>query len=288
MKKIFKIILVLLTLIAAIAASVFYIQNSQIPVLKPSGFIAEKEKNLIITASELMLIVAIPVFVMTIFFSWYYREENEKAKHTPDWEHNTLVEYFWWGIPFVIITCLAVITWKSSFELSPFKPLESNKKPLVIQAVALQWKWLFIYPEEGIATINYIRFPVDQPVLFEITADAPMNSFWIPALGGQIYAMPAMRSQLNLIANKKGVFRGLSSNISGTGFSKMTFNAEATSISDYKSWVEKAKDSPLLMNWKTYSSLVKPTETNPVVLYKLEKKNLFDDILMQYMMPKAE
>lgn len=288
MKKIFKIILALITLIAVVAASVIYIQNHAIPVLQPSGFIGVKERNLIITASELMLIVAIPVFVMTIFFSWYYREENEKAKHTPDWEHNTLVEYFWWGIPFVIITCLAVITWKSSYELSPFKPLESNKKPLVIQAVALQWKWLFIYPDEGIATINYIRFPVDQPILFQITADAPMNSFWIPALGGQIYAMPAMRSEINLIANKKGTFRGLSSNISGTGFSKMTFNAEATSTADYQSWVEKAQDSRLTMNWKTYSQLVKPTEQNPVKLYKLEKRNLFDDILMQYMMPKAE
>jgi cytochrome o ubiquinol oxidase subunit 2 len=285
MKKLFKILIFMITVTVIVFASVRYIATHPVPVLQPSGLIGEKERDLIITASELMMIVAIPVFIMTFFFAWYYREDNDKAHHTPDWEHNHLIEYCWWGIPFVIIVCLALITWKSSFELSPFQPLESKKKPLVIQAVALQWKWLFIYPEENIATINYIRFPFNHPIRFEVTADAPMNSFWIPALGGQIYAMPAMRSEINLIANETGKFRGLSANISGTGFSKMTFTAEATDEKEFTSWVEKAQKEVKRLNWETYSKLVEPTTENPVTYYQLEKKTLFDDIVMKYMMP---
>ena len=206
MKKFIKISLITLLLAAATVATILYIKSNNIAVLEPKGFIGVKEKDLIITSVLLMLIVVIPVFGMTIFFSWKYREGNPKAKHAPNWEHNAIAEYCWWGIPFIIITCLAVITWKSSYDLSPFKPLKSDQKPITIQAVALQWKWLFIYPEQEIATVNYIKFPVNTPIHFEITADAPMNSFWIPQLGGQIYAMPAMRSQLNLIADEKGIY----------------------------------------------------------------------------------
>ncbi len=284
MKKLFKILIVVLLLIGIAAASTIYIKNSNIAVLEPKGLIAEKERDLIITASELMLIVVIPVFFMTFYFAWRYREGKGSA-HTPDWEHNAIAEYFWWGVPIVIIICLAVITWKSSFELSPFKPIQSTKKGIVIQAVALQWKWFFIYPEEGIATVNYIQFPVDTTVKFEITADAPMNSFWIPQLGGQIYAMPAMRSTLNLIANQIGSYRGLSSNISGTGFAGMTFEAKVTSDSDFNRWVSSVKSSSQGFGKKEYENLVKPTMNVPASTYVLKDKGLFDSILMKYMAP---
>lgn len=286
MKKVFKFLIVAILLIGIAAATTLYIQSHTIAVLEPKGFIGEKERNLIVTASELMLIVVIPVLLMTLFFSWRYREGNEKAKHTPNWEHNAIAEYFWWGIPFIIITCLAVITWKSSYELSPFKSLQSNKKAMTIQAVALQWKWLFIYPEQGIATVNYIEFPVNVPIKFEITADAPMNSFWIPELGGQIYAMPAMKSELNLIANKTGTFKGLSSNISGTGFAGMTFKAKATSQAEFDQWISSVKSGSKGFSLQDYNQLVLPSENNPVSLYVLKDPKLFEEILMKYMKPR--
>lgn len=285
MKRIFKIAIVSLLILGALALSALFIMTHNIPVLDPKGMIGVKECDLISTASLLMLIVVVPVFILTIFFAWRYRESNVKAKHTPDWAHNSIAEYCWWGVPLVIIVILAVITWKSSHELSPFVPLESNKKPVRIQVVALDWKWLFIYPEEGIATINFIQFPEQTPINFEITADAPMNSFWIPQLGGQIYAMPAMRTKLHLIADEVGVFRGASANISGKGFAGMTFTAQASSQADFEQWVQSMKSSSKQLGLKEYDQLVTPSEYNPVASYVLLQRDLFDQILMKYMTP---
>ena len=247
--------------------------------------IAAKERELIITASLLMLIVVIPVFIFTLFFAWRYRA-NGSAKHTPDWEHNNIAEYCWWGVPLMIVIILAVITYKTSHELNPFKPIHTGKKPITIQAVALDWKWLFIYPEEGIATINYVQFPEKTPINFEITSDAPMNSFWIPQLGGQIYAMPAMRTKLHLIANETGIFRGSSANISGKGFAGMVFQAEAALEADFNDWVESARESDKELTLETYKGLVKPSEYAPVSVYRLIQSDLFEHILMKYMEPK--
>lgn len=285
MKKIFKVIIVLLILLGIAAASTIYIRSSNIAVLEPAGMIGAKEKDLIITASLLMLIIVIPVFILTAFFAWRYREDNLKAKHAPDWEHNVVAEYCWWGVPLIIISILAVIAYRSSHDLNPFDPIKSDKKPITIQVVALQWKWLFIYPEQQIATINYIEFPVATPINFEITADAPMNSFWIPQLGGQIYAMPAMRSKLSLIADKEGSFRGLSSNISGTGFAGMTFTAKSGSEQEFNEWVSSIKSSSRPLDIKGYSYLVKPSENNPVQTFTLAEPNLFHQILMKYLEP---
>lgn len=286
MKKKFKVILLILFFIGAFALSAIYISTHDIPVLNPKGMIGMKERDLIITASLLMLIVVIPVLVLTWFFAWRYRESNTKSRHAPDWEHNYIAEYCWWGIPLVIIVILAIITWKSSHELNPYKPIESDKKTLTIQVVALQWKWLFIYPEQGIATVNYVQFPEKTPVYFEITADAPMNSFWIPQLGGQIYAMPAMRTKLHLIADEIGSYRGVSSNLSGEGFAGMTFTAKATSQSDFDQWVQSTKSlKPLSLS--DYNQLVEPSSYNPVASYSLNQTDLFDQIVMKYMHPKG-
>lgn len=285
MKKAFKIIIIALLLIAAAAISILYIQNNNIAVLEPKGMIGIKEKDLIITSSLLMLIVVIPVLILTWIFAWKYHEKNEKARHAPDWEHNAIAEYCWWGVPIVIISILAVITWKSSHELNPFKPIESNKKALTIQVVALQWKWLFLYPEQGIATLGYVEFPAQTPIHFEVTADAPMNSFWIPQLGGQIYAMPAMRSQLHLIADEEGIFRGASANFSGTGFAGMTFTAKATSEAEFDAWVKSGQSAGQVLNMQQYNDLVKPSANNPTATYVLQQRDLFDQILMKYMEP---
>jgi cytochrome o ubiquinol oxidase subunit 2 len=285
MKKSFKVVLVFLLFLAACAFTVMYMSSHSIPVLDPKGMIGEKERDLIITASLLMLIVVIPVFILTLAFAWIYREGNTKAKHHPDWEHNSIAECCWWGVPIFVIAILAVITWKSSYELSPFKPIETGKKPLNVQVVALEWKWLFIYPEQKIATVNFLQIPEKTPIYFEITSDAPMNSFWIPQLGGQIYAMPAMRSKLYLIANEPGNFRGCSANISGAGFAGMKFTCRSSSEEDFNEWVQTVGQSQQSLDLDEYQHLLKPSEYDPVAYYVLSQENLFDGILMKYMSP---
>jgi cytochrome o ubiquinol oxidase subunit II len=287
MKKKFKIILIALFIAAAAALAGLYISEQYIPVMDPQGMIGIKQRNLIVTSSVLMLIIIIPVYIMTWVIAWKYRAGNPKGEHAPDWEHNYIAEYCWWGVPFVIVVILGFLTWKSSHDLNPYKPIETDKKPIVIQVVALDWKWLFIYPEEGIATINFMQFPEKTPLNFQITSDAPMNSFWIPALGGQIYAMPAMTTKLHLIANETGTFRGVSANISGVGFAGMVFTAKATSQEDFDQWVQKAKSSSSL-GFNEYEKLVEPSSYEPAAFYSLAQSDLFDRILMKYSPPSKE
>lgn len=202
--------------------------------------------------------------------------------------HNKLAEFFWWGIPLLFTAIIAVITWQQTHALDPYKPIESDKKPLKIQVVALQWKWLFIYPEENIASLNFFQIPVGTPIHFEITADAPMNSFWIPHLGGQIYAMPAMRTQLHLIANNPGDFRGSSANISGVGFADMHFITRASSEVDFQQWVEFAKNSSKTLGLEEYNQMVAPSRANPPETFQLGEKGLFNHIIMKYMHPPEQ
>ncbi|MBS0603441.1 MAG: ubiquinol oxidase subunit II [Verrucomicrobia bacterium] len=285
MKKAFKIAIVVLICLGFIALTALYISNHTIDVWEPKGMIGEKEAELLATASLLMLIVVIPVFILTWIFAWKYRESN-KSRHEPDWEHNYIAEYCWWGVPIVIIIILAVTTWKSTHDLNPFTPIENGKKPITIQVVALDWKWLFLYPEQGIATVNFVQFPEKTPISFSITSDAPMNSFWIPQLGGQIYAMPAMRSKLHLIANETGTFKGVSANLSGTGFAGMRFTAQASTDAEFDQWVLKVKQTGKHLNLDSYKQLAEPSEYNPVEYYILDQPGLFDWILMKYMSPE--
>lgn len=285
MKTKYKTILWILFFLALIALSIFYISTHDILVLNPKGFIGKHQRNLMLIASILMLIVVLPVYVMTVFIAWKYRETNKKATYKPDWEHSYVAESVWWGVPFVIIIVLAVITWKSSYDLYPLKPIASENSPIEIQAVALEWKWLFIYPKHGVATVNYIQFPTNTPIHFEITADAPMNSFWIPQLGGQIYAMPAMRSRLNLIADEEGDFMGRSANFSGTGFSDMGFTAKASSEEEFIHWLSTARKSRSNLDFNLYQELVIPSTNNPAVTFKLINSDLFEQILMKYEPP---
>jgi len=283
MNKKLKFVFFSLLWLAVALLVVFFPYDGNIAVLNPKGLIALKQKNLLIAATLLMLIVVVPVFIMTFLFAWKYRERNEKAKYAPNWDYNLLAESIWWGLPLLIIIVLSVMTWKSSHELDPFKPLESSKKPLTIQAISLQWKWLFIYPEENIATVNFIQFPKDTPINFELTSDAPMNSFWIPQLGGQIYTMPGMKTKLHLIAHEDGSFRGSSANLSGEGFAGMAFTAKASSEAEFASWVSSVKQSSSYLNQEVYNQLVLPSKNNPVTFYILEEKELFEEIVMKYM-----
>lgn len=259
--------------------------GGDIAVLFPKGDIARKERNLLLLLQAVMLLVVIPVYVLTFVFSWKYRAENKKAKYTPDWDDDPIAEIIWWGLPCLIIIVIGILTWVKTYELDPYKPIESDKKPVKIQVVALQWKWLFIYPEEKIATLNYFQFPEKTPLNFEITADAPMNSFWIPKLGGQIYAMPKMRTKLHLIADEVGEFRGSSANLSGDGFSGMHFIAKSSSEEDFAKWVEEAKQSKQTLNWEQYKQLSLPSKDNPKATYLLGEGDLFERIIMKFMQP---
>lgn len=260
--------------------------RNEIAVLFPKGIVALEQRNLLFIIQAIMLLVIIPVYILTFIFSWKYRAQNTKARYDPDLVDNHLAECIWWGIPLVLTLVIAVLTWVKTYELDPYKPLESNKKPMTIQVVALQWKWLFIYPEEKIAVMNFLQIPKDVPIHFEITADAPMNSFWIPHLGGQIYAMPKMRTELNLIANDTGDFRGSSANLSGEGFAGMHFIARASSEEEYLKWTESAKQSSNILNFESYNKLAAPSQNNPVEIYLLKENNLFDQIIMKYMHPQ--
>ncbi|CCB89510.1 ubiquinol oxidase subunit II [Simkania negevensis] len=287
MKKPFKLIIVVLLLLGVSAALLtMYIQNHSVPIMEPKGLIAMKERDLIYTSAILMLLVVIPVIIITIVFAWKYREQNERAKHAPDWEHNNIAECCWWGVPVVIVAILAVITFRTCFELDPYKPLEHEKNPIEIQVVALDWKWLFIYPEYGIASVNFFQIPEKTPIKFAITSDAPMNSFWIPALGSQIYAMPAMRTELNLIANEVGSFRGASSNISGKGFAGMYFTVKSSTDEEFERWVSSVKQSSKTLGWDEYNKLAEPSEYHPAVSYILTQPDLFDQIMNKYYPPQ--
>lgn len=267
-------------ILAAASAS-----NTGYVVLNPAGIIAEREKRLMLFALGLSLIVVVPVLTMLGSFAWKYRETNTKANYQPDWGGSRVAESIWWGVPLTLILCLSIVTWHSSHELDPFRALASDKKPLTIQVVALQWKWLFIYPEQHVATVNFVEFPKDTPVNFQVTADAPMNSFLIPQLGGQIYAMNGMSTQLHLMASRTGDFRGLSANISGDGFSSMHFIARAATQDQFDNWLETVYEAPNTLDYDTYQKLAKPSQPKAPTLYASSQDDLYDTILMKYMMP---
>lgn len=264
-----------------------YSLRNEIAVLFPKGMIALKERNLLFIIQALMLLVIIPVYILTFIFSWKYRADNKKATYDPDLVDHKGAEIVWWGVPIVLVAIIGYITWVKTHELDPFKPIPSDNKTLRIEVVALQWKWLFIYPEQQIATVNYLQIPEKTPIHFEITSDAPMNSFWIPHLGGQIYAMPGMKTELHLIADEKGFFRGSSANISGEGFAGMYFTTRASSREDFEKWVTLVKETPKDLNWEVYGQLALPSQNVPVRLYNLKDPGLFNRIMMQFMMPQT-
>jgi cytochrome o ubiquinol oxidase subunit 2 len=277
---------IILFLILIMQPLQIYHFRDYISVLFPKGKIAYEQRNLLLIIQALMLLVIIPVYILTFIFSWVYRADNPKDKYDPDLVDNTLAEYIWWGTPIIITLIIAIITWIKTYELDPYRPIPSDNKEITIQVVALQWKWLFIYPEEKIASLNFVQFPKDTPIHFEITADAPMNSFWIPDLGGQIYAMPKMKTELYLIANELGDFRGVSANISGEGFAGMHFTSRSSSEEDYKKWVANAKTSPKRLDIDEYKKLSAPSQNNPVQIYQLMDEALFNHVINKYMHPQ--
>jgi cytochrome o ubiquinol oxidase subunit 2 len=285
-----KLKIIILGLIGLIVLTfiVGWFKHSNVQVFNSAGPVSEKERNLMFFALGLSLVVVIPVYILLFSFAWRYREgSKKKRKYSPELSGNPIVETIWWLIPTALITILSVVAWQSSHALDPFRPLSSTEKPMTIQVVALDWKWLFIYPKQHIASVNWVQFPEHKPVKFQITSDAPMNSFWIPQLGGQIYAMPGMSTQLNLEADRPGDYPGSSANISGSGFARMTFTARASSQSSFEAWVRSAQRSPNHLTRQAYDRLAEPSQANAVAYYSKPESDLFDQVVLKYIVPQT-
>jgi cytochrome o ubiquinol oxidase subunit 2 len=255
---------------------------SNLDILNPKGSVGLAERDLIATSTWAMLIVVVPVIFLTLLFAWRYRASNKSAEYRPKWVHSTGIEIAIWTIPTLIILFLAVLTWKSTHELDPYRPLESQVKPINVEVVALDWKWLFIYPDLGIASVNQLAIPVGTPVNFRITSDTVMNSFFIPQLGGQIYAMAGMQTRLHLIADEAGDYAGTAANFSGKGFSDMKFRTLAKSPEEFNAWVAKVRASSDNLSMDRYHTVSAPSEKDPVRYFSTVDPKLFNNIIARY------
>ncbi|MGY2486025.1 ubiquinol oxidase subunit II [Cupriavidus sp. CP313] len=264
------------------------LSGCNLELLNPKGSIGEQEKSLILISLFVMLMVVIPVIVLTLWFAWRYRETNTSAPYAPKWAHSTKIEVVVWGIPCVIVACLAVLIWDSTHKLDPYRPLESQVKPIQVDVIALNWKWLFIYPEYGVASLNQLAIPVGTPVNFRLTAESMMNSFFIPQLGSMVYAMAGMQTRLHLIADTPGVYLGQSAAYSGPGFSDMHFKTLATSREEFDAWIQAARASSQALDLKTYRTLELPSSKDPVTLYAAVAPKLFDQVVDKYMLANGQ
>ncbi len=248
----------------------------------PKGPVAAQQSELIIWSALIMLLVVVPVIIMSIWFPIQFRASNEKSDYQPNWEHSNLIELVVWSIPLAIIIVLGTITYKTSHSMDPRTPLESDRDTMVVQVVAMDWKWLFIYPEYEIATVNEMAMPVDTPVEFLVTSDTVMNSFFIPQLGTQIYAMSGMENRVHLMASEEGIYPGMSANYSGFGFSGMKFNAIATDDAGFAAWVESVKQSPNVLTDERFKQLQEKTRDVKPMHFSSVNPLLFSNIIEHY------
>lgn len=276
----------ILVLSAGAAAMVYLMQGADIAVLQPMGPIALAEKRVIVVTFLMSSIIVVPVFFLLFFFAWKYRAHSPEAHvhHNRNWDHdNPTAEFLWWLGPSAIIAVLAVVAWQSSHALDPYVPLQGRGDAVTVQVVALDWKWLFIYPEQGIATINELTIPAGRPVHFLLTADAPMNSFWIPSLGGMIMVMPGMQTELYLASDNPGVFEGYSGNLSGKGFSGMNFKVNAVRAEQFDEWIASVRTVSNTLDHTAYADIRKQSEDDPVSYFSTVKPDLYTSIYMKFM-----
>src|SRR5579863_1171691 len=226
-------------------------------VLDPQGPIAGAERLILLNATAIMLVVVVPVIVLTLAFAWWYRASNNRATYSPDWSYSGHIELVVWSIPTMVVILLAAVAWTSSHELDPPRKLKSDLKPVRIEVVSLDWKWLFIYPDHEVAAVNELVVPIGTPVEFMLTSATVMNAFFVPQLGSQIYTMPGMTTRLNLMADTAGDFPGLSSNFSGDGFSDMRFVVHAVSEAEFANWLARTHDAAPMLNAKAYAQLAR-------------------------------
>jgi cytochrome o ubiquinol oxidase subunit 2 len=260
------------------------LMGTDIRMLNPKGMIAQKELELIVYTTAVLLAIAVPTLFFLYFFAWKYRESNAKATYDPNKKHGKFFIFGLWAIPIVFMLVLVPVMWIGTHQLAPQKSIASSNKTLRVEVIALRWKWLFIYPEQHIATVNFVQIPVNTPVEFDLTADdAPMSSFWVPHWGGQLYAMTGMTNTLNLMPTTPGDSEGSSAEINGKGFAGMKFTARASTKLDFDNWVLHAKQSSKVLDMVEYERLLKPSENNPVALYSKADADLYDTVVMKNM-----
>jgi cytochrome o ubiquinol oxidase subunit II len=250
-------------------------------ILDPRGPIASAQLLLLTNATEIMLVVVVPVILATLGFAWWYRSSNARAKRREDLAYEGRIDFVVWSIPTLIVILLGGVNWISSHQLDPRTPIAANVKPVEVDVVALDWKWLFIYPEQGIAAVNQLVIPAETPVRFRLTSATVMNSFLVPQLGSQIYAMPGMTTELNLLADKPGEFPGISANFSGNGFADMRFIAKAVPAADFAGWVAQVRGSGSALDIPAYAALAKPSQGVPPTTYLSVDPELFGRIVDQ-------
>lgn len=261
----------------------YVIQGQNVALLNPKGLIAGEQHQLMLLVVSILLAIAVPTLFILFFTAWKYRESNSNASYAPNGVRSKLLVPSMWLIPTAFMLVLATIMWSATHRLVPQQAIPAGTKPIRIQVVSMRWKWLFIYPEQKIAAVNFVHVPVGTPVQFELTADeAPMSSFWIPNLGGQLYSMTGHVNRLNLMADTPGDYPGSSAEINGAGFSGMKFTARATNNEEFDRWVQTVKQSPNVLDVATYKKVLEPSKSNPPEFYSSFAPDLYDKALLKY------
>lgn len=269
--------------VSLLLCAVFFLQGcSDLIVLNPKGPIGHSERFLIIISFVLMLLVVVPVIIMSLWFPLKYRATSKTASYDPNWCYSKKIEIAIWLIPIAIVSVLSFLAWRDTHRLDPYLPIKSEVAPLHVKVVSLDWKWLFIYPEQNIAVVNEFVFPVKVPLSFQITSDTVMTSFFIPQLGSQIYAMAGMETKLHLMADEQGEYIGQNQQFSGEGYPAMTFKALAESKEHFEAWVQQVKQSPQRLDLARFKELQKPSSSVPVLYFSSVDPELFNYIIHQY------
>ncbi|MFG5119908.1 ubiquinol oxidase subunit II [Methylorubrum sp. POS3] len=276
----------ILTRAGAVAGAVYSLTGCQnYNLFDAKGPVGAAEANILIIASVIMLAIIVPTMIATIVFAWWYREGNTRAQYRPNWAFSGRIEMVVWSVPLLTIIFLGGIAWIGAHRLDPMTPLDSDRKPIEVQVVSLDWKWLFIYPEQGVASVNRLVMPAATPVQFRLTSSSVWNSFFIPRLGSMIYTMRGMTTRLNLMADREGELYGLSTHFSGDGFADMNFPVQVASDEGFAEWVRQAKASSLTLDAASYAALAKQSTGDKPRLYGTVDPKLFDGIVAQTVPP---
>jgi cytochrome o ubiquinol oxidase subunit II len=256
-------------------------------IFDPHGPIGAAEKSILIDSVAIMLAIVVPTIVAIFAFAWWFRASNAKARYLPEWEYSGRIELIVWSIPALVVMLLGGVAWIGAHELDPAKPIASSQPPLDVQVVSLDWKWLFLYPGQKVASVNALMLPVGVPVHFSLTSASVMNGFFIPQLGGMIYTMNGMTNQLNLLAENTGTFRGLSAHFSGDGFSDMSFEVHVVPAADFSSWAATARQSNAMLDAERYKQLAEQSMKVAPMTFRLDQPDLFRLIVTQKIPPAS-
>jgi cytochrome o ubiquinol oxidase subunit 2 len=269
----------------AVVMAPIILASCQPDVLDPKGMVGIAEKTILLDSLAIMLAIVVPTIAATLAFAWWFRASNARATYLPNFEYSGRVELIVWSIPLLTITLLGGVAWIGSHDLDPAKPLASKTPPLEVQVVSLDWKWLFIYPDQRVASVNQLVIPAGVPLHFSLTSASVMSAFFIPQLGSMIYTMNGMRTQLNLHADAPGTFLGLSSNYNGDGFSDMHFDVHAVPAEGFAAWVERTRNTGPALDAASYAALARQSVNTSPLTYRTADPALFRQIVAQHLPP---